>query len=83
MQEMVYYDPSSPVGPIPSGVIQALPEREGFTILIYNFMRRLKGKFKCPIFAGHELDLHRVSNRIIHIKFLVNSLKILVCFCKV
>ncbi|GMH41171.1 hypothetical protein BSKO_09081 [Bryopsis sp. KO-2023] len=64
LQEMVYYDPSNPVGPVSADVIQALPERDGFTVLIYNFMRRLKGKFKCPIFAGHELDLHRVFHEV-------------------
>lgn len=61
----MYYDPSNPVGPVPPGVIQALPDQEGFTILIYNFMKRLKGKFKCPIFAGHELDLHRVRTMVL------------------
>lgn len=48
------------MGPVPQDVLQGLPDREGFAIMIHNFMRRLKGKFKCPIFAGHELDLHKV-----------------------
>ena len=34
--------------------------RERFTTLLTNWYRAARGKFKVPIFAHQELDLHRV-----------------------
>jgi hypothetical protein len=34
--------------------------RDEFTTLVTNFYTGLKGRFKIPIFAHHELDLHAV-----------------------
>ena len=61
LQELVYYDPKNPSGPVPPEMMALLPGPYEFPILIHNFMQRLKGKFKCPVFSGKDLDLYKVS----------------------
>lgn len=63
LQELVYYDPKNPSGPVPNEVMAIVPGPYEFPILIHNFMLRLKGKFKCPVFSGKDLDLYKVVNR--------------------
>jgi len=60
LDELVYYDPKNPSGPVPAEMMALLPGPRGFPILIHNFMQRLKGKFKCPVFSGKDLDLFKV-----------------------
>lgn len=60
IQELVYYDPKNPAGPVPPEIMALVPDRHEFAVLIHNFMQRIKGKFKCPVFSGKDLDLYKV-----------------------
>jgi hypothetical protein len=57
--------PTGPLKPgqeVPTKVLEALRVLDSYqcTILLTNFYKGLKGKFKIPIFAHRELDLHAV-----------------------
>eukprot|EP00210_Caulerpa_lentillifera_P005494 g5254.t1 len=64
LDELVYYDPKNPSGPVPPEMMALLPGPRGFPVLIHNFVQRLKGKFKCPVFSGKDLDLYKVFHEV-------------------
>ncbi|KAK9803241.1 hypothetical protein WJX73_008882 [Symbiochloris irregularis] len=53
---------NAPVKPVPREVLDILQQlsRDRFTTLLTNWYRGARGKFKVPIFAHRELDLHKV-----------------------